>query len=57
MSSIPLLMSSSRFNPTSSGIGVTVPSVMMFAFVFYIGGYVGSYLSCVTNVRLMYKKG
>jgi hypothetical protein len=31
----------SRFNPTSAGTSVAVPSISIFASVFYIGGYAG----------------
>jgi hypothetical protein len=49
----------SRFNPTSAGAGIAVPSIMMFASGFYIWGHAGSYAGdlsklchkCVTDVH------
>jgi len=43
-----------RFSPASVGAGIAIPSVMAFAYGFYIDGHLGGlcklYHKCVTDI-------
>jgi hypothetical protein len=41
---------SSRFNPVPAGVGVIIPSIMMFKSVLYNGGYVGCYAGGISEL-------